>query len=85
MQESPVNKWSQELLQRGGMRGRLEGFKSGYKKGFKAGFYQARREVAKNMLQEGNALEQICDVTGLDQNDIKKLSSLTSAESQLIL
>ena len=45
MSDSPISNWSDELLQRGGMRGRLEGFKSGYLKGFKSGFFQGRREV----------------------------------------
>ena len=73
MSDSPISNWSDELLQRGGMRGRLEGFKSGYLKGFKSGFFQGRREVARNMLQEGKTLDEISDVTGLATGDIKKI------------
>ena len=80
MQDSPVKRWSNELLQRGSMRGRLEGFKTGYLKGFKAGFFQARREVARNMLLEGKPINQISDVTGLPTNDINKINS-PSAEN----
>ncbi|MBR3664387.1 MAG: hypothetical protein IKN64_07010 [Desulfovibrio sp.] len=73
MSDSPVSNWSEELLQRGGMRGRLEGFKSGYLKGFKSGFFQGRREVARNMLQEGKPVEEISDVTGLLPGDVQKI------------
>ncbi len=80
MQDNPVNKWTEELLQKGSMRGRLEGFKVGYIKGFKAGFFQARREVARNMVTEGKTISFISALTGIKEQDIKRMNIETAQD-----
>ena len=42
------------------------------KRGMEAGIDKGKLEVAGNMLERGFALEDICDVTGLSEEDIIK-------------
>ena len=51
MSEEQVSQWTDETIQRGGMRGRMDGFELGFMEGFKEGFEQARKEIAKNMMR----------------------------------
>ncbi|MBO4312766.1 MAG: hypothetical protein J5838_00580 [Desulfovibrio sp.] len=74
MLEDHARQWTDELMQRGGMRGRLEGFRAGYLQGFKEGFRLACREVARNMLEGGQSEAEVCAVTGLSPDSIKKLA-----------
>ena len=49
--------------------------KKGMKKGMQQGMQQKQQQVALNMLKEKADLSFICKVTGLSQEEIKKLKN----------
>ena len=53
--------------------GREEGLKIGMEQGIKEGMEQGIRLVAKRLLDQGMAPAKIAEITGLDENEVKKL------------
>ena len=54
-------------------QGKLEGIQEGMEKGMKKGIQKSKREVAQRMIGEGFKDDIIAKITGLSQEDIKKL------------
>ena len=52
---------------------RMAGEKLGFERGIAAGAYQARRETAKLMAEHQYPLSEIRRMTGLSEDEIKKL------------
>ena len=59
---------------------REEGIEEGLRQGRAEGAQDAKRQIARSMLQAGIEIETIVTVTGLDQDAIEALS-LTEANS----
>ena len=69
-----------DATQKGLERGRREGIKEGREKGRKEGIQEGREEerkkVAKKLLQMKLPIEQIMEITGLKEDEIKDLKSV---------
>lgn len=66
LRESP---WYQQILQ----EGKREGIQEGERRGIQQGIQQGIQAVAQNMLQTGLSLEQIAQLTGLSEEQIRNL------------
>ena len=66
--EEDLNNWESEVLN----RGKLEGMKEGKKEGLKEGKKEGITEIARK-LKDKLSIEEISQVTGLDEKTIKKL------------
>ena len=53
-------------------RAEKKGMETGMKAGMEAGRYEGKLEIAGNMLDNGFAIADIIDVTGLSEKDIFK-------------
>lgn len=62
-----------EGMQKGMQEGMKEGMKQGIKEGIKKGIKEGIVKTAKNLLKLGMSIEQIEEVTGLTEEEIKKL------------
>ena len=85
MLEERARQLTDSLLRQGGMRGRLEGFRNGYMRGFEEGFRHACREVARNMLMEGQEEAYVGAVTGLDLETVSALATEVDGAASLSL
>ena len=63
-------------LKEGKKQGLEEGKKQGLKEGKKQGMKEAKITIAQNMLQNGEKIEKIIDITGLSKEEIEKLKTV---------
>ena len=63
------------ILQRGIQEGRVEGLQEGRIEGLQEGRQEERLEMVLNMLKKNAEISFISDVTGLSQDEIKKLKN----------
>ena len=67
---------TQKGLERGRREGIKEGREKGRKEGIKEGREEERKKVAKKLLQMKLPIEQIMEITGLKEDEIKDLKSV---------
>ena len=63
----------QRGIQIGEQRGIQIGEQRGIQLGKNQGDYEARRLIAKNLINKGNSIKDIIDITGLTKNQIEDL------------